>query len=73
MQSGKAFMELGLQSASGVPLMCDEGQDFRTFRLGLFGLEKLGRTERAIAPLEHALKTLAANRASMSEPLRRTA
>jgi hypothetical protein len=53
--------------------MCDEGQDFRTFRLGLFGLEKLGRTERAIAPLEHALKTLAANRASMSEPLRRTA
>jgi aspartate aminotransferase-like enzyme len=55
MQSSKAFLELGLQTASGVPLQCDEGPDFRTFRLGLFGLEKLGRTEQTVRPLEEAL------------------
>jgi aspartate aminotransferase-like enzyme len=37
MQSSKAFLALGLQTASGVPLQCDEGADFRTFRIGLFG------------------------------------
>lgn len=39
--SGKAFVEAGAQIAAGVPLRCDEGEDFRTFRLGLFGLDKL--------------------------------
>jgi len=72
MQSGKAFMALGIQSASGVPLMCDEGQDFRTFRLGLFGLEKLGHTARAVAPLERALQAIAAQRQAL-EPVRKTA
>lgn len=55
MQSSKAFLDLGLQTASGVPLQCDEGPDFRTFRVGLFGLEKLGRTEQTVQPLEDAL------------------
>jgi aspartate aminotransferase-like enzyme len=72
MQSGKAFLSRGLQSASGVPLMCDEGSDFRTFRLGLFGLEKLGQTARALAPLEDALRSIAASRVA-AEPVRRTA
>ena len=72
MQSGKAFLERGIQSASGVPLMCDEGQDFRTFRIGLFGLEKLGRTARSLLPLEQALNSIADAR-RIAEPIRRSA
>src|SRR5690606_32771537 len=34
--SGKRFLGLGLQTAAGVPLQCDEPADFRTFRIGLF-------------------------------------
>lgn len=40
-QNGKKFAALGMQIAAGVPLQCDEPADFRTFRLGLFGLDKL--------------------------------
>ena len=40
-QTGKKFAAQGLQIAAGVPLMCDEGPDYRSFRLGLFGLDKL--------------------------------
>ena len=58
MQSGKAFAAQGLQSASGVPLQCDEGPDFMTFRLGLFGLEKLGHIDRTVAHLETALTAI---------------
>jgi aspartate aminotransferase-like enzyme len=57
-QSGKAFRDLGLQIAAGVPLQCDEGTDFRTFRLGLFGLDKLANRERTIQSLARALKEL---------------
>ena len=64
MQSSKAFLDLGLQTASGVPLQCDEGADFRTFRVGLFGLEKLGRVEASVRPLEEALATIARLRSS---------
>src|SRR5690606_22790319 len=38
--SGRKFLDVGLQTASGVPLQCGEGKDFRTFRIGLFGLDK---------------------------------
>ncbi len=72
MQSGKAFLDRGIQSASGVPLMCDEGQDFRTFRIGLFGLEKLGRTAASLAPLERVLNEMAEARRA-AEPMRRSA
>ena len=54
-QSGKAFVGQGLQTAAGVPLMCDEPKDFKTFRVGLFGLEKLHHAERTVANLENAL------------------
>lgn len=54
-QSGKKFMEHGLQIASGVPLMCGEGDDFMSFRIGLFGLDKLGDVERTVARLREAL------------------
>jgi aspartate aminotransferase-like enzyme len=55
LHSAKAFVAEGLQTASGVPLMCDEGKDFKTFRVGLFGLEKLDHVERSVASLEQAL------------------
>jgi aspartate aminotransferase-like enzyme len=55
LHSGKAFLAEGLQTAAGVPLMCDEPADFKTFRVGLFGLEKLGHMERSVAALEQAL------------------
>jgi len=61
-QSGKTFIELGLQTAAGVPLQCDEGADFKTFRIGLFGLEKLGEVERTVGYLDQALRAIARER-----------
>jgi aspartate aminotransferase-like enzyme len=54
-QTGKKFMAAGLQIAAGVPLQCDEGDDFKTFRIGLFGLDKLHEIDRTVAILETAL------------------
>ncbi|MBV1916474.1 MAG: aminotransferase class V-fold PLP-dependent enzyme [Sphingomonadaceae bacterium] len=53
-QSGKKFAALGLQVAAGVPLMVDEGPDYRSFRLGLFGLDKLKDVPASLARLEAA-------------------
>ena len=57
-QSGKKFIRTGLQTAAGVPLQCDEPADFRSFRIGLFGLEKLHQPERTLSILENALNQL---------------
>ena len=57
-QSGKKFIELGLQTAAGVPLQCDEGPDYRSFRLGLFGLEKLQNVDRSVELFAQALGKL---------------
>ncbi len=57
-QNSKKFLALGLQTAAGVPLQCDEGPDFRTFRLGLFGLDKLHQPERSLTHLRQALDQL---------------
>jgi aspartate aminotransferase-like enzyme len=54
-QNGSKFVALGMQIAAGVPLMCDEPEGFRTFRLGLFGLDKLHNVERSVASLDAAL------------------
>ena len=54
-QSGRAFLKVGLQTASGVPLQCDEGPDFKTFRIGLFGLDKWHDSDRSVAHLSKAL------------------
>ena len=54
-KTGKKFADLGLQIAAGVPLQCDEGADFKTFRLGLFGLDKLQNIERSVATLAQTL------------------
>ena len=57
-KSGKAFAALGLQTAAGVPLQCDEGADFSTFRIGLFGLDKLRHVERTVQTVAQALERL---------------
>lgn len=57
-QNSKKFLALGLQTAAGVPLMCDEPADFMTFRVGLFGLEKLHHVDRSVAQLAAALDKL---------------
>ena len=57
-QSGKKFIALGLQTAAGVPLQCDERPDFRTFRIGLFGLEKLAHVDRTVGLLANALEKI---------------
>ncbi|WP_232507394.1 hypothetical protein [Neisseria weixii] len=54
-QNGKAFIAQGLQIASGVPLQVGERSDFQTFRLGLFGLDKLQNTDRTVASFADAL------------------
>ena len=57
-QNSKKFLALGLQTAAGVPLMCDEPADFKTFRIGLFGLDKLADVAGTVARLEAALRQL---------------
>lgn len=57
-QNGRKFLDQGLQIAAGVPLMCGEGEDFRTFRIGLFGLDKLRKVERTVGHLEQALERI---------------
>ena len=54
-QSSRKFLAEGLQTAAGVPLQCDEGADFSTFRVGLFGLEKWHHVDRTVAQLAGAL------------------
>ena len=54
-QNGTRFAAAGLQTAAGVPLMCGEPEGFRTFRIGLFGLDKLVDVDRAVRSLESAL------------------
>jgi aspartate aminotransferase-like enzyme len=55
MQNSKKFLALGLQTAAGVPLQCDEPAGFSTFRVGLFGLEKLHNVDRSVNQLANAL------------------
>lgn len=56
--TGAQFKEAGVQIAAGVPLQCDEPEDFSTFRIGLFGLDKLGDIDGAISRLEAALDSI---------------
>jgi len=74
-QSGRKFLDLGLQIAAGVPLQCDEPADFRTFRLGLFGLDKLRNIDRTVTTLEAAFDRIGARVAhnSAHETNRKTA
>ena len=68
LQSGKKFIALGLQTAAGVPLQCDEPADFQTFRIGLFGLDKLHHIERSVKHLELALNQVLARESVTVSP-----
>jgi aspartate aminotransferase-like enzyme len=57
-QNSKKFLAMGLQTAAGVPLQCDEPADFMTFRIGLFGLDKLYNPDRSVAQLAATLDKL---------------
>ena len=56
--NGNKFKEIGVQIAAGVPLQCDEPEDYQTFRLGLFGLDKLHNVERTVENLEKKLSQI---------------
>jgi aspartate aminotransferase-like enzyme len=58
LHTGKAFLGVGLQTAAGVPLRCDEPADFKTFRIGLFGLDKLDDIDRTVSKLDAALRDI---------------
>lgn len=60
LKTGKKFAAEGMQIAAGVPLQCDEPADFQTFRVGLFGLDKLHNVDRSVASFENALKSVLA-------------
>jgi aspartate aminotransferase-like enzyme len=57
-QNSKKLLHLGMQIAAGVPLQCDERSDFKTFRLGLFGLEKLQNIDRTLNHLKDAFERI---------------
>ena len=56
--NGKKFLDVGIQIAAGVPLQCDEPEDFQSFRIGLFGLDKLDNVDRTVSKLEEALNQI---------------
>jgi aspartate aminotransferase-like enzyme len=58
-RTGRSFAARGIQIAAGVPLRCDEPEDFKTFRVGLFGLDKLDDVNAAVARFEAVLDQLA--------------
>ena len=57
-RTGRAFAALGIQIAAGVPLACNENQPFETFRIGLFGLDKLTHVDRTVERFEKAVNSL---------------
>ena len=56
--NGQRFAAEGMQIAAGVPLKCGEGDDFMTFRIGLFGLDKLADIDRTVAALDKVLQRI---------------
>ena len=57
-QTGEKFTEIGFQVAAGVPLQCDEPENYQSFRLGLFGLDKLHNVRRTVEKIEGALNQI---------------
>jgi aspartate aminotransferase-like enzyme len=58
LQSGRKFADRGMQIAPGVPLKCGEPADYRSFRVGLFGLDKLKHVDRTIKSFADTLTTI---------------
>ena len=63
-RSGRAFAQQGVQIAGGVPLRCGERDDFATFRIGLFGLDKLRDVDGTVARLAAAVDGIANDKGS---------
>lgn len=61
LQNASRFAQLGLQTAAGVALQCDEGDSFQTFRIGLFGLDKWRNIARTVDALRQALEQIASD------------
>lgn len=61
LQNGSKFAVNGMQIAAGVPLMCDEGEDYKSFRIGLFGLDKLKDVPAAVKRFEAVLERVVAS------------
>ena len=57
-KNGSKFAAAGMQIAAGVPLAVDEPADFQTFRLGLFGIDKLMNVDRTVKKLEETLNQI---------------
>ena len=57
-KTGKKFMQEGMQVAAGVPLECGEPEGFSTFRIGLFGLDKLTQIDRTVENLKNTLEAI---------------
>ena len=57
-KSGAKFSQAGMQIAGGVPLKCGEPEDFSTFRIGLFGLDKLTNIQRTVEIFASTLSTV---------------
>ena len=55
-QKGSKFSSIGMQIAAGVPLQCDEGDEYQSFRIGLFGLDKLKDVDAAVKRLQDAIE-----------------
>lgn len=64
LQNGQAFAAVGMQIAAGVPLMIDEPADYKSFRIGLFGIDKLLDVDAAVERFETALNKVMVGRAS---------
>lgn len=64
LHGARAFAAVGLQTAAGVPLQCHEPADFKTFRIGLFGLDKLRHVDRSVGHLATALERILGSQAS---------
>jgi aspartate aminotransferase-like enzyme len=60
MKTGKKFAEQGVQIAAGVPLEVGEPDDYMSFRIGLFGLDKLLNIDRTVTNFEVVLKKITA-------------
>lgn len=58
MKSGAPFLQQGLQVAAGVPLAIDEGDGYKSFRIGLFGIDKLANVDRTVGYLADALEKI---------------
>ena len=61
----KRFMDEGLQVAAGVPFKCDEPEATQTFRVGLFGLDKITHVDETVEVFASALSKVLASKGAL--------